>query len=61
MRVALRAFLILVTLTGLLFTGQGMGFVRGSFMTGRPEWAVIGAVMAGVGVLALWWTMRPRM
>ncbi|TMB60367.1 MAG: hypothetical protein E6J38_12250 [Chloroflexi bacterium] len=60
MRVLLRAFLLLVTATGVLFAGQGIGYVRGSFMTGRTEWAVIGALLAAGGILALWLTLRPR-
>ena len=60
MRVLFRAFLVLVTATGVLFIGQGIGYVRGSFMTGRIEWAVIGAVLAAAGALALWFSIRPR-
>jgi hypothetical protein len=37
---------------GVVFTGQGVGLVKGSFMTGRPLWAVIGVVMVA-GALAL--------
>jgi len=59
-RVLFRAFLVLVTATGVLFIGQGIGYVRGSFMTGRIEWAVIGAVLAAAGALALWFSIRPR-
>lgn len=47
-------------LVGVVWIGQGVGLIRGSFMTGRIEWSVIGAVLAGVAALALWWTMRPR-
>jgi hypothetical protein len=59
-RVIVRVLLVLVTATGLLFAGQGIGYVRGSFMTGRIEWAVIGAILAAAGVLGLWWSLRPR-
>jgi hypothetical protein len=59
-RALIRVSLLLVTAVGLLFMGQGVGLVRGSFMTGRTEWAVIGSLLAAVGVFALWWTARPH-
>ena len=39
---------------GAVFFGQGVGWIGGSFMTGRGRWAVIGAllVLAGLGLLA---------
>ena len=51
---------MLCLLIGIVFTGQGLGFIPGSFMTGRSEWAAIGGTMAAVGVLGLWWLARPR-
>jgi hypothetical protein len=39
-RVAIAAALALV---GLLWIGQGLGFVPGSVMSGDPLWAVVGA------------------
>jgi hypothetical protein len=56
MRIALRVVIVVVIAAGVLFTGQGVGLVPGSFMTGRSEWALIGAVMAGAGALLLFWT-----
>lgn len=43
----------LMVLVGLLFTGQGMGWIGGSAMTGVMLWAVVGPVLAlaGAGVL----------
>jgi len=41
-------------LAGVVFFFQGIGLLPGSFMTGRGEWAVIGAALvAGAG--ALFW------
>jgi len=39
---------------GAVFFGQGMGWIGGSFMSGRTKWAVIGGllVVAGFGLLA---------
>ncbi len=50
--VALVPSLILI-LVGGVFTGQGFGYIPGSFMTGSLFWGVTGLVMvaAGVGLL----------
>ncbi len=56
--VVLRVVLVLAILLGIVWIGQGVGLVRGSFMTGRPEWAIIGAILSAAAVLALWWTAR---
>ena len=54
MRVAVRALAVLALLAGIVFFFQGIGVIPGSFMTGRSEWAVIGAALvAGAG--ALYW------
>ena len=53
-RSVVRAVAILVLLAGALFFFQGVGVVPGSFMTGRTEWAAIGAAMVGVAALGLW-------
>ena len=43
---------LLLVAVGLLWTGQGLGYVGGSPMTGVTLWAVIGPVVA-LGGLAL--------
>ena len=53
-RSVVRVVAVLVLLSGTLFFFQGIGVVPGSFMTGRTEWAFIGAAMVGAAVLALW-------
>jgi hypothetical protein len=56
MRLAVRIVATLALLAGVVFFFQGIGVIPGSFMTGRSEWAVIGAALvAGAGVL-LWLT-----
>jgi hypothetical protein len=35
---------VLLGLAGIVWLGQGLGFIPGSFMTGNTMWAVIGAV-----------------
>ena len=54
MRLALRIVAVVGLLAGVVFFFQGVGVIPGSFMTGRSEWAVIGAALvAGAG--ALYW------
>jgi hypothetical protein len=49
MRAALAVLGVLLILIGLVWIGQGLGFVKGSFMTGAMLWAWIGAGTALVG------------
>ena len=54
MRLAVRIVAAVALLAGVVFFFQGVGVIAGSFMTGRTEWAVIGAALvAGAG--ALFW------
>ena len=43
----------LLVLVGLVFLGQGVGMIGGSFMTGQSIWAAIGAVLLGVALALL--------
>jgi hypothetical protein len=43
---------ILALFAGGVFFFQGIGIIPGSFMTGRAEWAVIGAAVVA-GAVAL--------
>jgi hypothetical protein len=36
---------VVLALVGLLWFLQGVGVVKGSFMSGQPVWAVIGLVL----------------
>jgi hypothetical protein len=54
MRVAVRIAAALALLAGVTFFFQGIGVIPGSFMTGRSEWAVIGAALAAGAVVLLW-------
>ncbi len=42
---------VVVTLLGLLFMFQGLGYVKGSTMTNSNFWAVAGPVIAVGGLL----------
>jgi hypothetical protein len=54
LRLAVRIVAVVALLTGVVFFFQGIGVIPGSFMTGRSEWAVIGAGLV-VGAAALFW------
>ena len=48
-------------LLGAIWIGQGLGIVRGSgFMDGDARWALLGAVLALVGVAVAWTAVRAR-
>jgi hypothetical protein len=49
-RVVLVVVGILVTLAGVIFTLQGVGILGGSVMSGVTFWAVVGPVIALVGL-----------
>jgi len=54
---------VLVLLTGLVWVGQGLGYIKGSFMTGDMKWFWIGCVMVVVGAVVgagAWRTGRGR-
>ena len=45
---------VALALLGFVWLGQGLGLIGGSFMSGDPLWAVIGALMLiGAAVLGV--------
>ena len=50
----------LMILIGAVWTLQGLGFLKDSPMTGEAMWAVIGPVLAGLGVALVWVAFRGR-
>ena len=57
LRPVLQVVGILAVLMGLLWIGQGTGLVmwpRESFMLAERQWAVNGAILAGIGAVLLW-------
>jgi uncharacterized membrane protein len=42
---------LLLAAAGIVWIGQGLGFIPGSFMTGDPFWAAAGGVALVVGVV----------
>lgn len=45
--VALGAVMVLM---GAVWTAQGLGYLKGSAMTGESAWAILGPLLAGLGV-----------
>ena len=41
---------LVMTVAGAVFTLQGLGYVGGSSMSGSETWAVLGPLIAGLGV-----------
>ena len=41
---------VVMVVVGGLWTFQGLGYVKGSSMTGNDTWAVVGPIVAGLGV-----------
>jgi hypothetical protein len=58
-RAWVRVALVLALLLGVVWIGQGVGLIRGSFMTGRTEWSIIGAILSAAAAIGLWLTVRP--
>ena len=48
------AVALLIGAVGLIFLGQGIGWIPGSYMTGDPTWAVVGAVMVVIAAVLVW-------
>jgi hypothetical protein len=51
-------FGVLLVLTGVIWLGQGLNLIKGSFMTGDQLYAVLGALVALGGVWLLWGPVR---
>ncbi len=45
---------------GGLWTFQGLGYIGGSAMSGQDEWAIIGPLVAGLGVALIIAVTRPK-
>ncbi|TPI46240.1 hypothetical protein FJW05_15405 [Mesorhizobium sp. B2-9-1] len=57
----IRFVLALIVLgLGALWSLQGLGLIKGSFMTGQTQWLYIGLVTMLVGVVGLRWATRSR-
>ena len=60
MRNGLIVLAVLLVLVGLVWIGQGLGYIKGSFMTGDLKWFWIGVGMIVVGLVLGVGGMRRR-
>jgi hypothetical protein len=52
---------VVLIVIGAAWIGQGLGFFPGTgFMDGDTTWAIIGAVLAIVGIVVAWTAFRKR-
>jgi hypothetical protein len=52
---------VVLIVIGAAWIGQGLGFFPGTgFMDGDITWAIIGAVLAIVGIVVAWTAFRKR-
>jgi hypothetical protein len=51
---------VVAAVAGLVWTLQGLGYMGGSFMSGATVWAVIGPIVALVGLVLITLGLRSR-
>lgn len=51
---------VLMVVIGAVWTFQGLGYLKGSPMTGVETWAVVGPIVAGLGVALAYVGVRGR-
>ncbi len=51
---------VLMVVAGAVWTFQGLGYLAGSPMTGVDLWAIVGPLVAGLGVALLLVAVRRR-
>ena len=49
---------VLASLMGLVWIGQGLGYIGGSMMTGQSDWVRNGAILLVVGLVILFFGVR---
>jgi hypothetical protein len=59
-RVVALVLAVLMVAVGLLWTFQGLGYIKGSAMTGVDLWAILGPALAGFGVALAIVALRRR-
>ena len=49
----MKVLIVLLAVVGVIWIGQGTGYIKGSFMTGQAFWAEVGALcLVAGGVIA---------
>lgn len=49
---------LLLTVLGVVWALQGLGYIDGSSMSGKSLWAIIGPVVAAFGISLIYVTFR---
>ena len=49
---------VVLCAAGIVWIGQGVGAIHGSFMTGRSQYTVLGVVTLVVGIVMIAWAWR---
>jgi len=49
---------LLLTVVGVVWALQGLGYIGGSSMTGSSFWAIVGPIVAALGVAMIYVTVR---
>ncbi len=57
-KVVLVALGVLLTVAGVVWALQGLGYIGGSSMSGKSLWAIVGPIVAALGVSLLYVTFR---
>jgi hypothetical protein len=57
-KVVLAALGVLLTVAGVVWALQGLGYIGGSTMSGKSFWAIVGPLVAALGVSLLYVTFR---
>lgn len=60
MRIVMIVVGVILAVFGVVFALQGIGLLGGSAMTGDPTWAIIGPVLAVIGLVVLGFGLRRR-
>jgi hypothetical protein len=60
MRAVRIAAAVICAVVGLVWFGQGIGRIGGSFMTGQGQWSIIGLLLIAISVLLLASLLRPK-
>jgi hypothetical protein len=49
---------LLMTVAGVVWALQGLGYIGGSSMSGKSLWAIIGPIVAAMGISLLYVTLK---
>jgi type VI protein secretion system component VasK len=59
-RIVLIVLGVIALIAGVIWVGQGMGLIPGSFMTGDRTWLLIGLIVGVVGIVLIALGLRRR-